>query len=248
MKDYNFQGKVWLADRLSTGKPNKLVWVDDASVLQIKLATDIEERQESYSGNRLTSVRITKAKKAEFTLTLNAFSKENLALGLYGAVQTVTGGSVVDEVLPASLANNDIVKLDKAGVSALTVKDSAGAPVTVTPANYSLLSAAAGLLQILNIGTYVQPFKASYAYESGVNVAMFTAAAPERYLILDGTNTVDNSRVLVRGYRMRFDPVDQLDLISDSLGSLSLKGALLYDSLNAADANLGGFGRIEMAS
>jgi hypothetical protein len=253
MKDFSFQGKVYLGTRQTNGKPGALQWVDDASVLQVKLAADVSTRNESYSGNRLPSARLQKSKSATVTLTLSAFLAANLALGLYSQKATVAGGTVTDgdEVMPTGLAAGDVIALDHGNISALTIKDSTGSPETLElGTDYEVESAAGGLIKILNVGTYTQPFKPAYTYADGLNLAMFTQPAPERYLVLDGVNTVegDSSPVRVELYRVVFDPMGALDLISADFGTLELTGSVLYDSTNAADANLGGFGKILLPS
>ncbi|HET7300230.1 MAG TPA: hypothetical protein VFJ01_06205 [Oleiagrimonas sp.] len=251
MKDFSFQGKVYLGRRGSDGKPEALRWVGDASQLQIQLSTDTEERQESWSGKRLTSVRLTKSTKAEFTLTLNDFSVGNLALALGATEQDVATGTVTAESFPASLEVGDIVALDHRDVSDVVISDStSGTPATlVEGTDYAIESAAGGLIKVLSLGTtpYTQPFTAAYSYAATARLPLFTAgASSERYILLDGLNTVDQTRARVRLYRGSFDPASQLDLITDSLSSLEMKGSVLFDQVNAADANLGGFGRIEL--
>jgi hypothetical protein len=247
MKDFSFQGKVYVGLRGSDGKPQALRWVDDASQLQVSLSVDTSERQESYSGNRLTSVRLRKSTKAEFTLTLNAFSKQNLVLAVFGTPADVATGTATAESFPADLVVGDVVALDHRDVSDLVITDSTATPKTlVEGTDYSIESGPGGLVKLLSLDTYTQPFKAAYSYAASVRVPMFTAGTPERYILLDGINTVDNSRVRVRLYRASFDPASSLDFISDDLASLELKGGILFDQLNAADANLGGFGRIEL--
>lgn len=248
MKDFSFQGKIWLGERLANGKPGALRWVDDAAKVQLKLTQDKSERTENFSGLRLTSAVLSKAGKAEFSITLNAASADNLALATYGSKAAVTGGTVTGEVLPQDLATGDVVALDHRNISALALTDSTGTPVTLTAGtNYDVESADGGLVAI-KATTGTQPYKAAYTYGDGVNVAMFTQPAPERYLLLDGIDTVSNERVLVRLYRCRFDPASQLDLINDDFGTLELGGSVLYDTVNAGDAALGGFGRIELPS
>jgi hypothetical protein len=224
-----------------------LRWVGDASVLQVALSTTTTDRQESYSGNRLTSVRLQTAKKADLTLTLSYFSAKNLALGLYGDASDVDTGTVTAESLPDNLTADDAVALDHRDVSDLVLTDSAsGSPATLTEDTDYTLDADTGIVQILKVDSYTQPFQAAYSYAAAVNVPMFGSGVPERYLVLDGINTVDSNHVKLRLYRCAFDPASQLDLISNDLGTLELKGSVLYDSLNAADSNFGGFGRIEM--
>ncbi|AGG89929.1 hypothetical protein [Rhodanobacter denitrificans] len=248
MRDFSFQGKVYLGNRDAvTGKSQALRWVDDAAELQVKLSVDTEERTESYSGNKLTSVRLQKAKKAEFSLKLNAFSKLNLALGLATTPIDVTTGTVTAEPLPTGLVAGDVVQLDKRDVSSVVVSDSAVTPATlIAGTDYVVDSAANGIVKILNVGSYTQPFKAAYSNAAAIRLPMFTAGVQERFLVLDGINTVDNSRVRVSLYRCSFDPISQLDMITDSLSSLDLSGAVLFDTINAADANMGGFGRIDL--
>lgn len=253
MKDFSFQGKVYLGLRDGTnGKPKALRWVGDASQLQIKLTTDTDERQESWSGKRLTSVRLVKSTKADFTLTLNDFSIQNLALALGATEVDVATGTVTAESCPDDLVVGDVVALDHRDVSDVVITDSASSsPATLAEGtDYSIESAEGGLIKILSLGEtpYTQPFKAAYSYAATARLPLFTAGtSSERYILLDGINTVDQSRVRVRLYRGAFDPASQLDLITDGLSSLEMSGSVLFDQVNAADANLGGFGRIELA-
>jgi len=248
---FSFQGKVYLGTRLPSGKPGALRWINDAGKLEVALSTDTDEKTESYSGNRLTAARLPKAKKATITLSMEIASAENLALGLYSKVNKNIGGTVTSEILPDALVAGDNIALDHTGVTALVLTDSTvGTPKTLASGtSYNLDSPANGIVQILDITTPVgltQPFKAAYTYAASVNLAMFTQTAPERYLVLDGVNTVDGSRVRVSLFRAQFDPMSALPLINEGFGSLEFKGSVLFDPTNAANANLGGFGRIEL--
>lgn len=246
MQSFSFQGKVYLGPRLVGGKPGALIWVGDAPKCDVALQTEAEDQKESYSGNRLTSARLQKGNTASVSLTLNWANSHNLALGLYGTELTVSSGSVTAEALPSGLVAGDSVVLNHGGVSALVIKDSSGTPATLTAGtDYELDSANGGVVKILNVGSYTQPFKADYAHTASADVTMFTAAAPERYLFLDGINTVDGSPVRLRLYKVRFDPSSSIPCINDGFGQLELNGSVLYDSEAAVDANLGGFGKLE---
>jgi hypothetical protein len=246
MKDFSFQGKVLLGERLTGGKPGALRWVGDAPKCEVSLATDSEPRKESFSGNRLTSAYLQKGTDVKIAMTLNWMNAENMVLGLYGTQLAVTAGSATDEALPTGLAVGDLVALEHGGISSLVVTDSNGTPATLTAnTDYRIDSANGGTIEILNLGSYTQPFKAAYSYTASADVTMFTSAPPERYLLLDGINTLDNSPVRLRLYRVRFDPLGTLSLINDGYGTIELAGAVMYDSEAAEDANLGGFGKIE---
>ncbi|MCY1412477.1 hypothetical protein D9M71_278870 [compost metagenome] len=248
MKDFSFQGKFHLGRRLATGKPGALQWVDDASELSIALSMDQEERQESWSGQRLTSVILPKAKKATFVLTLNAASSENLALALQAQLTKVPTGSVTGELLPPDLVAGDLIALDHPRMSALTLTDSKPTPTPLAlGTHYQIESAAASMIKLLDPAALVQPFKAAYTHDAYHNLAAFKIGRPERYGILDGINTVDDERVRVLIYRMSFDPVENLALITDGLGNLKLKGSILLDQINFPKANLGGFAAVQKA-
>lgn len=246
MKDFSFQGKVYLGARLAGGKPGALRWVGDAPKCDVALATETESRKESYSGNRLTSAYLQKGTDVTLALTLNWADAENLVLGLYGTAINVSSGTVASETLPSGLVVGDVITLEHGGISDLEITDSAGSPGTLTEGtHYQIESANGGTIKILSLGSFTQPFKAAYDYTASADVTMFTSAPPERYLLLDGVNTLDNSPVKLRLYRVRFNPLSTLPLINDSFGQIELSGAALYDSEAAADSDLGGFGKIE---
>lgn len=244
MKDFSFQGKIYLGTRLTGGLPGALTWVGDAPACNVAMSTTNEDRTESYSGNRLQSARLRTASNAELTLTLNYFDANTLALGLYATVTSVAAGNATDEVLPSDLAEGDTVALANPGVSSVVITDSTGSPLTLTAdTDYVVDSADAGLIRILNLGAYVQPFKASYSYGAAQSAAMFTADPPERYFLLDGINTVSGERVVAHLYRVQFNPSSSIPLINDSFGQLELSGAALFDPEAALDDDLGGFGK-----
>lgn len=250
MKDFSFQGKVYLGERdTATGKPKALRWVDNASTLQLSLSEDTDKPRESHTGHKMVTSVIGKGQDGTFTLTLTAFSAQNLALALSGTVTDIVTGTVTAEAFPADLVVGDIIALDHRDVSDLVITDSTGTPVQlVEGTDYSIESAAGGLVKMLAVDTYTQPFKGAYSYAAATKIAAFTNPRPERYLLLDGINIADPAwpHVRVQAYRCSFDPVSNLDLIQDGQGNLELKGTLLYDAVNAATSSNGGYFNVEL--
>ncbi len=247
MSLFSFQGKAYIAERDANGKPAALRWPFNVPTLQLSLSTTVKQHQESYTGQRIEDGRLITAKTAGITLELEDFNADNLALALYGSKSSVTGATVTAEALPDTLVSGDYAALEFANVSTLTITDSAtSTPVDlVEGTDYVIESAAGGIIKFLNVASFTQPFNVNYTYGDASNVAMFTAPIPEKYIVFDGINTVDNSAARVRLYRCQFDPLSQLDLIGTDYGKMQLKGSVLYDTLNAKDPLLGGFGRIE---
>lgn len=244
---FSLQGNFYSSIRnATTGKPGKMTWLGNASVATMALETDKSDKNESFSGSRLLYGSLQRSKSARLSITLDEWLPENLALGLYGTQVDVTGASIVAEALPAGLVAGDMVAVDKGFISAVTVKDSTGVPlVLVAGTDYSVVSAGRGIIKIIDPTGFVQPFTVDYTYANAKSLAMFsTVTPPERYVIFDGVNTITGEKVLMDLFRMQFDPVTDFGLINDDFGSLQLEAVALYDTVNALDANLGGFGRI----
>jgi hypothetical protein len=243
---FSFQGKVYLAQRQPNGKPGPLRWVGNAPQLQLALEVQNSDKTESFSGNRMLYGRLVQSKTANVNLTLDEATPENIAEGLYSIPATLAAGTVSNELLPPGLRANDLVALDRGWISELSLTDSATPPVTVSAANWWTESPSAGVIGLRKVDGHTQPFKATYQHGETVNIALFNTPPPERMLFLDGINTVNGRRAKVTLYRVAFNPIEQLDLISEEWGSLQLSGAALFDETRALDPALGGFGRIEM--
>ncbi len=250
MKDFSFQGKIYLGERAAPGRPGKLTWVGDQSSCQLQLSTDSEDRTETHSGKRLQSARLTTSITATLNLTLRYFSADNVKLGLYARTSNVAGATVPTEPFPADLAVGDQVLLARSvGVSDLVIKDSAAStPKTLVEGTDYRFDPESAIVTLLKVSGLTQPLTAAYKHLGFTSMPLFTADPPERYLFLDGVNTLDGTRIRMHLYRLRFDPVAQLDLINDSFGELALTAGVLFDSEAAADTTLGGFGRFETPS
>ncbi len=100
--------------------------------LKLALKTDVLEHYESQTGQRTLDHRMVKQKSATVTLTIEEFTKENLALALYGNHVTGSGGTVTGEpVGGATPVVGDRYFLAHPKVSSLVVKDGSTPPVTL---------------------------------------------------------------------------------------------------------------------
>jgi hypothetical protein len=243
-KLFSYQGRVYLATRGSAGKPLKPRWLGDAT-LTIELATETVDHYESFTGQRALYGQLIKSKTANATLTVFEATTENLLIALYGSSIKTTAGAVTAELFPADTAADDYIVLERPFVSNLAISDSAGSAATLVEGDdYILERPEIGLVQIKNITGFTQPFKAAYNYKGIESVQMFTETPPERWLKLDGINTVDNTPVIVDLYRVRFNPSSNMSLHHEEFGSFELSGAVLVDAMLESDPSLGGFGRI----
>lgn len=250
MPYFSGQGKVYVAERDSNGNAKAFRFIGNVPALNVSLSLDKLEHKEATSGQRLKDLEIIREKNAEFNCTLEEFTIKNLAMAFYGIDAAITGSTVTAEVMPSALVAGDIVRTRYGDISSVVVKDSAGSPATlVAGTDYRINSAKHGSIEILNVGSYVQPFKVDYAYAAQSNLPLFTGAAKERWVRFEGLNTADSDRpLLVELYKVKIDPATDFALINDELAQFELGGAVLDDPTKSADAVLGRFGRIVLLS
>lgn len=242
----SFQGRVFLGKRDADGLPIEVRSPGNVAELKLSLKTDVLEHFESQTGQRSLDHRLVKQKSATVNLTIEEFTKENLALALYGNHVVGTAGTVTAEPLGAGpLLVGDRYFLAHPKVTNLVLKDSAATPVTLTLGTHYTADTDFGAIQCLDVTGFTAPFKASYAYGVATEIGIFTQALPERFLRLEGINTAQgNAKVLVELYRVAFDPLKEISFISDEYNKFELEGSLLADTTKAYDAVLGQFGRI----
>jgi hypothetical protein len=242
----SFQGRVFLGKRDESGLPIEVRSPGNVAELKLSLKTDVLEHYESQTGQRTLDHRMVKQKSATVNLTIEEFTKENLALALYGNHVVGTSGTVTAEpVGGATPIVGDRYFLAHPKVSSLVVVDSAATPATLALGTNYTADTDFGALQFLEITGFTPPFKASYAYGVATEIGIFTQALPERFLRLEGVNTAQgNAKVLVEIYRVAFDPLKEISFISDEYNKFELEGSLLADTTKPYDAVLGQFGRI----
>ncbi len=249
----SFQGRVFLGKRDAAGLPIEVRSPGNVAELKLALKTDVLEHYESQTGQRTLDHRMVKQKSATVNLTLEEFTKENLALALYGNHVTAVPGTVTDEPIGgATPMVGDRYFFAHPKVSTLMLKDSSATPATLVVGVDYTVDPDFGALQFLRLNDggapavpYVAPFKASYAFGVATEIGIFTQPLPERYLRLEGMNTAQgNAKVLVELYRVAFDPLKEISFISDEYNKFEMEGSLLADATKPFDAVLGQFGRI----
>ncbi|MDR0736108.1 MAG: hypothetical protein LBF51_04620 [Zoogloeaceae bacterium] len=161
------------------------------------------------------------------------------------ATGAALSGSATAEELPTS-TDGTLIQLDHALVSNLVLSDSTGTPVgLVEGTHYSVENAAGGLIKLLSTTSLTQPIKAAYDYGAAQTTGLFTTTPPERFLKMVGVNTLDNSKVIVDLYRVRFNPAYELNLHHEEFGSFELTGSLLAVA-ELMTGELGGFGSLTL--
>ena len=201
--------------------------------------------KESCSGQRLDIAEIETGKSLEIKLDMHQFDRETLARAFFGAASQVGAGTVTAEALQDDLVAGAYVFLKRPGASAIVLTDSAAVPATlVAGTHYHVVDAAQGVIQILDVGTFVQPFKAAYAYSAYGNIAAFTATAVKTGILFTGVNQDgDRARVVIPKASLAMS--GDFSWIGNEESVLSLQGMAFYVPELSADPLFGPFMRID---
>lgn len=249
---YSGAGNVLLGEKNSTNSLPKSMF-DLGNLPKVEVALNIERRKhkDSRGANRLIDKVQTVTKGGELRLTLEDTAVKNFGLYLSATQQTIAAGSFTTgspDICPDSaMAVNGIWKLRQPNVSSLVIKDSAGSPATLTlDTDYRIVDADHGLVQILSLGSYVQPFKAAYSYAQTIVVPAFSADDNKEwyvYCAIENTEPTTDQKIGFHVYRVVFDPTQLISLINADQGSFDLRGEILRDPILYANAQYGEFCR-----
>lgn len=239
MGDYD-QNTCKVKDEVAIGCGNR--------VLRLSLARETSEIKESCSGSRLTLMEYETSKSGTVRLEMQEFDEDILAMALYGTAATIAGSTVTGETLP-TMAANGFYHTKYPKISAVTIKDSADpgpAATLVADTDYEISHASYGRIKILNLGTYIQPFKIDYTYGGHENIKPFSVSNAIKAIRFDGISTADNTRVRVLLPRIAFSPTDEFNFLGEEAATLAIEGKLLMANIPNADPVLGQFGNIEI--
>lgn len=241
---FSGRGKVFVADHGST----KFRWLGNCTGLNIGHAEEKTEHREMYSGNDLIDQTLRRRRRTTVSAVLESYSLANLVLAVHGEAATINSGSASAEAFPTGLVVGDVVELLHPKVSDVVLTDSAVTPATLTANTHYQLNANHGSVEILNLASFTQPFKAAYNYASVVGTGFLTKTTKTVVLRFEGLNVaVDDGTpdpVLVRLYKVTLDPATDLPLIQDEYGNYTLTGDALLDSTKSATGALGQVGEI----
>lgn len=248
---FSGQGQVLVAKRSSAGIPGSFFLAGNAPKFELKLSMERRKHRESQSGSRLIDKIQTTTKGGTLDITFEDIRKDNLALLLSGKKATLVSGSFPTgspDPFPSGLVVGSIVKLTRPNISSLVIRDSAATPATPTAGtHYRILDASHGTVEILNLGSFVQPFKAEYTYGQIDIVTAFEANDDDEYWVyFAGVNTEGSpdQKIGMDIYRVVFNAAELIALINDEQGSFDITAEIMRDPVRATDANYaGGFAR-----
>lgn len=245
---YYGQGRVSLAPLdATTGLPGAFRYIGDVSALSAKMTTEQVKHIESNTGKRSLAASFDISQSLSIDMTLHSIDPDNIALAIRGAVNSTTSGTVTAESLGTALAAGDEVYLANPGVSDLVITDSTGTPLTLTLNTDYSVDLNFGRVTILNVGAYVQPFKAAYSYAARKSVGFFVTGQKNYAMRYEGVNlAAGNAPTRVDYYKLAPSVVQELQHITsgNDVAGMQITGDVLQDQTKSATGPLGQFGAI----
>ena len=248
---YRGQGRVSFAERDSvTGKPQGFLFLGNCNELNLSIDTETAEHQESYTGQGIMDRYVETGQSAMLNINLDNFVKENLALAMFGKATAVSGATVTGETHEAKKGYSiflDHINLDPSAT--VTVTDSGAATFDIPTGGGDpefTVDYKSGRIYILEGSSIAEgEVDVDYEYLDQETVGAFTEFNKEKYFVFEGLNTAeDYSPVVIHAYKVRLQPFDEFNLISDDFSELVLEGNILYDTVQAEDGIGGRFFKV----
>lgn len=241
-KSYLGKGKIYLEQ---IGSSTGLIKVGNCSEYSLALNEDKKEQKDFEDAGGATVNTVSRIDSVTGNLTVLDVSAQNLAKALRGLVTTVATGSVVAE--PHANAKFDtFIPTDKlADMTTMVVKNTGGVVTYIEGTDYTIGNS--GIIPIAG-GTLTdgQAVELTYTNRDAFDVETITAAGLEYKMVMDGLNEADSGKpVLITSHRVKINPAQALQLITEDFGTLPMTFDILKDS-SIVGAGVSQFVKIQM--
>lgn len=236
---YYGQGELWLGTAVAGNMPAAF----DTSIcqidkLEIALASTFIEHTSKRTSIAKKDLKVLQMISATGKITCSQHSALLLKKYLYGTKAAVAGGSVSATAFrQTTAAVGDYLPLpsNKTKVSSLVVTDSAGSPATLVLGTDYEADVDAGIVKILSLGSYTQPFKAAFTEAAGTSVDIFQTTPPLQGLHFKGISLTENAAIkTVQIPKLMISPASSWGLLNDgtSPNSYEIDFEILEDTSN----------------
>jgi hypothetical protein len=250
--DYLYlQGEVWLGDRSVTGTVATFESIPEVDELTIALSQEKVTHMSKRQSMRVKDLDVAVSTSITGTLKVSTANATMLKLALFGAKAAVGAGTITSQSLGTSLAVGDWVKVpgDYRDITLTFIKDSAGSPATLVNGTDYQIDLAAGMIKILSLGSYTQPFLITGTAGVGTGVGLLNERKFEKWLRFKGINVADgDNSVTMDLYKISLSPTKALQLLASGNEPtvLEIEFEALKDTTKSASATFGQMGDIKI--
>lgn len=233
------QGKVYIAERNTSGQTGGFVHVGDCDTSVINVAQQFLDIKESMSGLQSLVAHLLTSTDISTELGLLSFDGANLARAFYGTSGAQAAGTVTGEAITAYAGS--MAPLKYPGVSAVVVKK--GATTLVAGTDYEV-DAVNGTLTFLSGSTQVTgtsgvALTVDYSHGGYTSkVKAFSADTKDYIVRVEAKSKFDNQTTIVTLHRVNLNAAATMSLIGTGVNKLTLSGKVLAaPEIEAGDAD-----------
>lgn len=250
--DYLYlHGEVWMGDRAADGTVATFVSIPEVDELTLAISGEKVSHISRRSSMRVKDLDVTVAESITGTLKVSTATADLLKQFLFGAKAAVGAGTITAVSLGSGLAVGDWVKIpgDYRDITLTFIKDSAGSPATLVNGTDYQIDLAAGMVKILNLGSYTQPFKITGTSGAGTGVGLLNERKGEKWLRFKGINVADgDNSVTMDLYKVQIMPTKALQLLAsgNEPTQFEIEFEALKDTTKSSTATFGMMGDIKI--
>lgn len=222
-----------------------MLFVGNADSAKVSLKVERKEKRESKTGtNSLVRSKVVQL-GGEIEIVVSEDNRANLELFLFGdsATRAAVTTHTDENKIPATSAVGEIFRLEYQNVSVVAITDDGAADAVVSTSKYEVDRKYGKVKVLADLGT--GPFTVKYNADAANVIPVFQHTDRPLYYRHEGINigNDNDSAFLIEFWKIKLDPVTDLDLITDDYGKFTLKGTLLVSGWKATDPKFGKFGR-----
>lgn len=195
-----------------------------------------------------TDLIVTRMMRMTGTINCSVHTAAMLSVYLYGNVSAISGGSFTAATFPLGVAATNRLPIpgDRTNISSLVLTDSAGSPATLVAGSDYEVDLNAGIVKFINLGSYVQPFKAAGTEAPSDGVGLLTQRVVERAFRFSLINVADgDKRCILDLYRCHISPAATWNLLNDGtdVNTYEISFEVMKDATKDPLSTFGQFGR-----
>jgi hypothetical protein len=209
-----------------------LKFYGNADSVKTSLTVERKEKRESRSGrNRLVRSKVIFV-DGNIEITINENHRSNLELFLFGetAVRDAVSDHADENKIPATSEVGQVYRLEYQNVSGLVITDDGAANAVVSDTKYEVDDVYGKVKVLEDLGT--GPFTVTYDAEAANVIPVFQLSDKPIYFRHEGINigNDEDEPFLLELWKIKLDPVADLELITNEYGQFVLKGRILESS------------------
>lgn len=239
-KPYLGSGKVYIRDAALGNGP--AYHIGNVSVLTLTHDEEVIEQKDYTSAGGGTHAEVRRINAVTAAITMHDLNADNLAMATKGTTTAIAGATVTDEAGTAH--KGALIRLAHPQPTTVEVTSSDGNTTYTEGTDYEVRGAGIFILDTGAIATAIEalpdetvglPVLIDYTHAAYSQVEALVQGGKNWAITFDGVNEADGDKPnIVDLHKVNLGSANEISLIGDALGQISLEGKLLKDSSKGA--------------